>query len=496
MKVLPNSFKNFTDKNQYVNKYDTTKDKKKNLESNTLRGYLLNNNIKKDSKDVLSDLDKVSNGLLITDIKPIETNFDKKEENFNSAKILKPLAFLSSATIIGVVLISMLLKGYSKKLLNKADLIQPEDLARNMNIVEEPEFAMFRALRDPNKKNILGLLGVGLMSGFTLGAKNFVDGYKEIWIKKQECDINRNFQKELIDVETKEFSGKLNVVNSILKNSSDYFKEIFSKKETAIPFKGKKDENKTQNKNQTLKKGMLLAGGILASVALAFFTFKNYQKTINNLDKYEEKFKNKLIDSDKLEIFSIEDKKEALKRLKEVLISTKASNKTIEEDVRKIKNITPQEIEQFIQEIKDAHIFSNADKAIYGTSGKIQYYCYINDNRGHLYNWILNPENKFNKYLFIALSAISSIGYISKSAIDAIKNVTVTKENSKSELNLRKNLVEIEIENFKAKKLSAIKPLIDDFNYKLQQGKSNEELGQIAQNILIEIKNGPPYVYD
>lgn len=217
MKVLPNSFKNFTDKNQYVNKYDTTKDKKKNLESNTLRGYLLNNNIKKDSKDVLSDLDKVSNGLLITDIKPIETNFDKKEENFNSAKILKPLAFLSSATIIGVVLISMLLKGYSKKLLNKADLIQPEDLARNMNIVEEPEFAMFRALRDPNKKNILGLLGVGLMSGFTLGAKNFVDGYKEIWIKKQECDINRNFQKELIDVETKEFSGKLNVVNSILK---------------------------------------------------------------------------------------------------------------------------------------------------------------------------------------------------------------------------------------------------------------------------------------
>ena len=50
MKVLPNSFKNFTDKNQYVNKYDTTKDKKKNLESNTLRGYLLNNNIKKATK--------------------------------------------------------------------------------------------------------------------------------------------------------------------------------------------------------------------------------------------------------------------------------------------------------------------------------------------------------------------------------------------------------------------------------------------------------------
>ena len=69
-----------------------------------------------------------------------------------------------------------------------------------MNIVEEPHFAMYRALRDPSAKNILGLIGVGLMTGVTVTAKNFVDGTKEAWIKKQECNINYQLQEDLISV--------------------------------------------------------------------------------------------------------------------------------------------------------------------------------------------------------------------------------------------------------------------------------------------------------
>ena len=90
---------------------------------------------------------------------------------------------------------------------------------------------------------------------------------------------------------------------------------------------------------------------------------------------------------------------------------------------------------------------------------------------------------------------ISSIGYIAKSAAQAVKDVAVNRENSKSELNLRKRLVDVEINNFKAKKLSAINPLIDNFNHQKEKGKPKEELKEIAQNILVEIKNGPPYVY-
>ena len=107
----------------------------------------------------------------------------------------------------------------------------------------------------------------------------------------------------------------------------------------------------------------------------------------------------------------------------------------------------------------------------------------------------MHPQNKFNKYLFLGLSFISTTGYVLKAVADAVKDVTVGKENAKSELNLRKNLISTEIENFKAKKLSAINPLIEKFDYQMKKGKSKQELKELAENILSEIINGPPYVY-
>ena len=86
--------------------------------------------------------------------------------------------------------------------------------------------------------------------------------------------------------------------------------------------------------------------------------------------------------------------------------------------------------------------------------------------------------------------------YVFKQALDAIKETAVLKENTKTELNLRKKLVDTEIKNFKSKKESAIKPLLENFYKQAQSGqKSKEELKQIADNILTETKNGPPYVY-
>ena len=68
---------------------------------------------------------------------------------------------------------------------------QLPDLAINMNIKEEPQFAIYRAIRDPNTKNILGAAAIFLMSGVTIACKNFIDGAKEIWLKKQSADIER-----------------------------------------------------------------------------------------------------------------------------------------------------------------------------------------------------------------------------------------------------------------------------------------------------------------
>ena len=80
--------------------------------------------------------------------------------------------------------------------------------------------------------------------------------------------------------------------------------------------------------------------------------------------------------------------------------------------------------------------------------------------------------------------------------MDAVKEATVMNENAKTELDLRKRLVDVEIANFRAKKESAIKPLVDNFSMQAANGaKTKEELKQLADNILMETKNGPPYVY-
>lgn len=459
--------------------------------SDTLKGVLLNNYIKKqDEKDDFSNFDEISRNLLIfEEPKKNDTN-SNKEEIFNAKNALKPILITAGAGLLSLVGISFAIKKYSFVMANKNDIVRPGDLARNINILEEPHFAMYRALREPSAKNILGLIGVLLMSGVTLVSKNLIDGVKEVWIKKQNCDIEHDFQENLIEVEKDAFSGKLSIVNNLLSDTSKYFQASLSNND--IKFKGKNKEKK----NSKLKKEIILGIlGITGITGIALGIFKNYQKTIKNLDTFVQKYEDSEIKNKISSIFQMEDKSSAIKNMIDILKVINAKDETIKDNLSKIKGITPDEILKATKEIKASQIYAQAPEAMGGISEKIQYYCYINEERGHLYNWILNPENKFNKYLFLSFCLISSMSYIAKSAAQAVKDVTVNRENSKSELNLRKRLVDVEINNFKAKKLSAINPLIDNFNYQLNKGKPKEELKELAENILIEIKNGPPYVY-
>ena len=40
--------------------------------------------------------------------------------------------------------------------------------------------------------------------------KTFFDGYKDIWVKRKEANIQKNLQENLIAVETQSFSGNAN----------------------------------------------------------------------------------------------------------------------------------------------------------------------------------------------------------------------------------------------------------------------------------------------
>ena len=475
-------------------------------QNDVIKGILMKNYIKKDSFECADDFDRISNQLLIP--QKLETPaLEKKEkkEGFDYKKALKPLAIASLAGVATLATVSIATKKYSSILANKDDFVRPGDLARNINILEEPHFAAYRMLRDPNAKNVAGFLGVGLMSVVTIIGKNFVDGVKEIWVKKQNFDIDRDLQENLIQVETDAFSGKLNVVNTLLSDTTQYFKKVLSddnkKQDKAnfksfLTFKGKEEENNSkEDKKSNLKTILALGAGVLGFVGLTYALFRNYQKTIKNLDTFAQKFEHSEIQAKIEKATSNKDKDSALKQLIDLFKVINAKDETMKTNFGKISGITQDEIDNAIKEVKTAQIYAQAPEALGGISEKIQYYCYINEERGHLYNWILNPENKFNKYLFLCFSAISATGYVGGQIAEGLKEVVVARENSKNELAMKKQLVDVEINNFKAKKMSAVNPMIDSFMQQVDQGKSKEDLKDMAENILIEIKNGPPYVY-
>lgn len=492
----------------YRNKTNPFVQKTNHPQNDTIKGVILNNYIKKDSFERIENFDRISNELLIPDKLELPKQEAKKEENknyFDYKKALKPIIIATGVTLGAILLLSASVNKYSKVMANKSDVVRPGDLARNINILEEPHFAAYRMLRDPNAKNVAGFIGVGLMSAVTLISKNFVDAIKEIWTKKQNCDIEHDLQENLIQVETDAFKGKLDVVNTLLSDTTKYFKSVLSGENTAdkqnfksfLSFKGKNEEKKENSPKEkfNLKNVLAIGGSVLGFVGLSFLLFRNYQKTLGNLDTFTKKFEHNEISAKIMNAANEANKEDAIKGLKDIFKVINATQNTMEENFSKVKGITQKEIEEAIREVSEAQIYAQAPEALGGISEKIQYYCYINEERGHLYNWILNPENKFNKYLFLCFSAISAIGYVGKEALDAVKDVIVNRENSKSELNLKKRLVEVEINNFKAKKLSAVNPHIDNFIAQYEANKPKEELKQMAENILIEIKNGPPYVY-
>ena len=53
----------------------------------------------------------------------------------------------------------------------------------------------------------------------------------------------------------------------------------------------------------------------------------------------------------------------------------------------------------------------------------------------------------------------------------------------------------MELNNFESKKRSVIEPMINEFKVQAMNGKDKNELKTRAENILYEIKNGPPFVY-
>lgn len=463
----------------------------------TKEGVLVNSFIKENqSSDI--NLDETRDTLVISeDVKmpaKLTENINSKEKN------LIPISAIAVGVMAGVTLLTAFIRRNAKINMNSA--IQKVDklpiTTRNVALNEETHQAIYRMIRNPTPKTILAGSGVLALTAMAFMGKTFFDGYKDVWVKKKEADIQKNLQEKLVDVETQSFSGKIQIIRSML---SEKAKELGNYVSTDVKTKkGRKtfggvtfgDGAPEQNNSSSNLKYFLLGAGTLASiVGLGFLSMKNVSAGKKHIDRYLENTKGAI---GKIIKTSEESSKATDKiTLKNLFHEVDASKEYIEESLKKL-NWKKEEIDEFTKDVLKST--AKVNEAMGGDgSDKTTFYSHVNDYRAHLFNYLLNTENKQFKQLFFGITGLTAFSYGGKLAGDAVKEVQVKKINAETEINLQKRLVSTELRNFKSKKDSAIQPLIDEFYRQVQYGKPKEELKVMADNILLEIKNGPPFVY-
>ena len=171
-------------------------------------------------------LDETYDSLVISK-KKIDMPQKLYQKEQNKINPLYPICAVTAGSMGVLAGFTLMMKRFSKgKLESSREFLLP-GITRNHCINDEIHQSIFSMIQSPNRKTILASLGVISLGAMAFAVKTFVDGFKEVWVKKQEADIHKNLQENLIAVETQSFSGKLQIIRSLLSQKADIFaKEI------------------------------------------------------------------------------------------------------------------------------------------------------------------------------------------------------------------------------------------------------------------------------
>ena len=444
----------------------------KRTNSDTKEGVLVNQFIKDTDTSKNLTLDETMDTLVISK----NTQMPPKlyEKDIQGEKSLLPISGIALGVMGIIAGITAFIHHSAKINLNIDSLKRVPSTLRNVAINDEPVQALYRIVECPNWKTITAGTGVFALTAMAFMGKTFFDGFRDVWVKKREADIQKNLQEKLIDIETKSFAGKIQITRSMLSQKAielgKYLKYEPQKRKTpdetfkAIMFKGIEEGNSkasSNNKHNNNINYMLMGLATFAGiVGLGFISLKNLTKSKGNINDF--------ITQTGAEIKKV------------VLNSTKDNEKQTMAD---LKNL-------FKRSTVDANPSCGG-----GSTPKVTFYSHVDDFRAFFYNYLLDTDNKQFKALFFGTTGLAAVGYGGKLVGEAIKDVQVKKLNAETEVNLQQRLVSTELRNFKSKKDAAIQPLMDEFYKQAKAGKPKEELKTMAENILLEIKNGPPFVY-
>ena len=504
---------------QLIQHRNMTQSQKRNINS-TKEGVIVNSFVK-DNDISLSDL---KDTFVISDDTTMPSQLYKDNQIVD--KKLLPLSTIALGVMSAIAGLTGFVRYSAKASKNLAKEKWLPAVTRNVNLSKETSQVIYQMVQSPNSKTFIAGAGVLTLSAMAFMGKTFFDGYKDIWVKRKESNIQKNLQENLIAVETQAFSGKMQIIRSMLSKYTRDFEGFlnppeekpdtpFGRKSFAqFAFSSRHSERnegdssdfalKTTNSEESFKNtnlgNILLGIGTLAGiVGLGFLSLKNLTKSKMHLQETLEQTKKaiaQLVKTSTNETKHIDEKN--LEHMFIEIENSKGIKEFIKEQVTAL-NWTKEEKENFekkiIEKIETSTTKVNPNIGGDGTP-KPAFNSFVDDYKAFFYNWLLDTSNPQFGLLFGGITSITAIGYGGKLAGEALKDVQVKKINAQTELDLQKRLVSTELRNFKAKKDSAINPLVKEFYKQVDSGKrSKQELKTMAENILLEIKNGPPFVY-
>lgn len=470
----------------------------------TKEGVVVNSFIKDNVNSADLNLNDTYDSLVIS--KNEEMPAQLYEKPMSKEKSLLPL---SGIAIGAMGLIAALTAFVQKNIQNNQvvdELKRLPDQTRFMALNEETHQALYQMIKCTNQKTILAGCGVLTLSAMAFMGKTFFDGFRDVWVKKKEADIQKNLQEKLIDIETQSFSGKIKIIRSMMSDKAAEFSKYISddseqilpnfgkKVFREIPFKGK-NGNEKNKQNSNFNYFLLGAATVISIAGLGFVALKNLAKgkagielkaqtTRDSINKIVEAVTPESLDTDKI-------------RLAKLFDWINASKDDVEKSMELFKG-TPEKKQELLDFItkKLSTSTTKADSAIGGDgTPRPAFYSHVDDYRGFFYNYLLDTHNPYFKQLFLGITGLTAVSYGGKLAGEAIKEVQVKKINADTEADLQSRLVSTELRNFKSKKDAAVQPLVKEFYKQVDNGKPKEELKTMADNILFEIKNGAPFVY-
>lgn len=483
-------------------KKNLTDSQKKNIDK-TSEGVVVNTLIRTPQN---SSIDELYDSMIISQDAKMPAKLREKHQD--KPKNLLPISLIATGVMGTIAMITALARKSSKVFPKVKPEQELDNLTRNVSITNENFQGLYQMVHCPNKKTILAGTGVVALGAMAFMGKMFMDGFKDVWVKKKEADIQKNLQENLIAVETQSFSGKIQIIRSMLadkaKEFNEYLCEDNKKYSTFKGFDSSRQQFGTNGvsnvSNENADNWKYFGLGILtigAVAGLGYLSLKNLRAGKKSLNKYAKETKEEISKIVKRSGNANQNNKNADKVNLKRMFQSLGTNA---EDIRKdLSGLKWREKQEFIDEVvfDVTKSTTKTDRAIGGDGNpKPAFNSYVNgDYKAFLYNYLLDSDNPQFEMLFWSVTGLSALAYGGKVLGEAVKEVQVKKMNAETELDLQKRLVATELRNFKAKKDAAIEPLCEEFYNQVDKGKPKEELKTMAENILFEVKNGPPFVY-